>query len=91
MPAGDGHDPALAAELSDRGRALRGAVATLPRKQRQVIHLAYFHGLSYREVSLLTGLPLGTVKTRARAAFRDLRLTLQSADEYRGRKPSLPG
>jgi RNA polymerase sigma-70 factor, ECF subfamily len=50
-------------------RALEGLGAT----QREVIELAYFQGLSQREISQRTGVPLGTVKTRTASAMKRLR------------------
>jgi RNA polymerase sigma-70 factor, ECF subfamily len=40
---------------------------------REVLMLAYFEGLSQREISRRTGIPLGTVKSRTTAALRALR------------------
>lgn len=48
------------------------ALRTLPAEQRQPIQLAYFHGLSQREIAERTGQPLGTVKTRVRIAMEKL-------------------
>jgi RNA polymerase sigma-70 factor, ECF subfamily len=50
-------------------RALEGLGAA----QREVIELAYFQGLSQREISQRTGMPLGTVKTRTSSAMKRLR------------------
>ena len=50
---------------------------------REVIELAYFGGLSQREISRRTGIPLGTVKTRTARAFRTLRKELALADAWR--------
>src|SRR5215211_3714280 len=50
-------------------RALEGLSAA----HREVIELAYFRGLSQREISQQTGLPLGTVKTRTSGALKRLR------------------
>ncbi|TQF16024.1 sigma-70 family RNA polymerase sigma factor [Myxococcus llanfairpwllgwyngyllgogerychwyrndrobwllllantysiliogogogochensis] len=55
----------------DRVR-VRRAMMTLPPEQREVVDLAYFEGLSQREISERTGDPLGTVKTRARLALEKL-------------------
>src|SRR3954467_3304752 len=48
------------------------AVEALPAAEREVIELAYFRGLSQSEIAAQTGTPLGTVKTRTRAALRHL-------------------
>jgi len=42
-----------------------------------VIRLAHFQGYTLREISEQTGLPLGTVKSRASYALRGLRLALE--------------
>ncbi|MCP3142132.1 sigma-70 family RNA polymerase sigma factor [Pyxidicoccus xibeiensis] len=55
----------------DRGRVL-AALKQLPPEQREVVELAYFEGLSQREIAERTGDPLGTVKTRARLALEKL-------------------
>src|SRR5215217_4500639 len=40
------------------------ALEVLDGPHKEVINLAYFEGLSQREISQRTGVPLGTVKTR---------------------------
>ena len=47
---------------------------------REVIDLAYFQGLSQREISQQTGMPLGTVKTRTTRALKRLRERLMAQD-----------
>jgi RNA polymerase sigma-70 factor (ECF subfamily) len=56
-----------------RWRALYFAVQTLSAEHRQVIELAYYQGLSQSEIAETLGWPLGTVKTRLRAAMEQLR------------------
>lgn len=60
-------------------RALEG----LDSAHREVIELAYFQGLSQREISLQTGVPLGTVKTRTSRALKRLRKGLMLRDTPR--------
>jgi RNA polymerase sigma-70 factor (ECF subfamily) len=56
------------------------ALEMLDAVHREVIELAYFGGLSQREISLRTGVPLGTIKTRTARAFRSLREELSIED-----------
>jgi len=67
----------VAARL-DRDR-VRAAVAALPDDQQRAIELAYFDGLSHREIADRTGMPLGTVKGRVRLGLRKLRGLLAEA------------
>jgi RNA polymerase sigma-70 factor (ECF subfamily) len=76
VPADDSHDPALWAELADLRSRLKAALAQLPRGQRRVIELAYFGGLTQRQVSCATRSPVGTVKTRTRIGLLRLRKLL---------------
>ena len=57
----------------DASSRVAAALAELPPPQREVIVLAYFEGLSHSEIAERLGLPLGTVKGRARLALDRLR------------------
>ena len=59
------------------------ALEVLDTPHREVIELAYFGGLSQREISEQTGAPLGTVKSRTARAFKSLRGELAIQDTSR--------
>ena len=47
----------------------RGIIQTLSVEQRKTLEMAFFDGLTHTEIAEMTGEPLGTVKTRIRAAL----------------------
>ena len=51
---------------------MRMAVETLPEEQRRAIGMAFFDGLTHREIAERDGLPLGTVKGRLRLGLKRL-------------------
>lgn len=51
-------------------KQVRNAVADLPVPHRQAIFLAFYHGLTYREVAETLNIPEGTAKWRLRNALR---------------------
>jgi RNA polymerase sigma-70 factor (ECF subfamily) len=64
--------PAEQAEQSWRSFCVHRALETLPGHQRELVELAYWGGLSQTEIAQQLELPLGTVKTRTRAALKRL-------------------
>jgi RNA polymerase sigma-70 factor (ECF subfamily) len=68
--------------LADRQRIIRNALVDLPGPQRQVLELAYFNGLTQREIAEQLDTPLGTIKTRMRLGLRKLQesIDIQSLD-----------
>ena len=74
-PAPD-NDPASIAWSEIQAAEIRSALTELPEAQRQALTLAYFGGYTQSQIAELTGVPLGTVKTRTLAAMRKLRLRL---------------
>ncbi|HEV7402623.1 MAG TPA: sigma-70 family RNA polymerase sigma factor, partial [Chthoniobacteraceae bacterium] len=57
---------------------LNRVMATLPVAQKEVIELAFYKGMSQREIAASTGIPLGTIKTRIELAMKKI------ADALRG-------
>ena len=76
-----GANPTWEAAIARRSAAqLRGALEELPSEQREAIELAYFGGRTYREIAVLTGVPLGTANGRLRLALAKLRDALSLTD-----------
>jgi RNA polymerase sigma-70 factor (ECF subfamily) len=66
-----------AAEGAIAAAQLHDALDRLSVEQYQVLDLAYFKGFTRQEIARITGLPLGTVHTRARLGLQNLRSILQ--------------
>jgi len=60
----------------DTAEIFRRILATLPTAQREAVQLAYYAGLSQRDIARRTGIPLGTIKTRLELAVRKLRAAI---------------
>jgi RNA polymerase sigma factor (sigma-70 family) len=73
-----GFDARLA--VAQSGAGVRSALTQLSSDQRTLVQLAFYDDKSHSEIARETGLPLGTVKTRLRAAATRLR---QLLEEYR--------
>lgn len=74
VPTGPGADEAAIGGIM--AGKVREALAKLPTDQREALALAYFGGYTQREVASLTGVALGTVKSRMFAGVRKLRSLL---------------
>jgi RNA polymerase sigma-70 factor (ECF subfamily) len=57
---------------ADAASVVRAALRTLPPDQRRAVELAYFGGLTYRDVARQMGIPEGTAKSRVRMALAKL-------------------
>jgi RNA polymerase sigma-70 factor, ECF subfamily len=58
--------------LNDLRHFLKECMRILPRLQREALELAFFKGLSHREIAAATHAPLGTVKTRLELGLQKL-------------------
>jgi RNA polymerase sigma factor (sigma-70 family) len=67
-----------------RAERTRESLKTLPPEQRELLLLAYYGGYTQTEIAGLTGLPLGTVKSRTLTAMRKLRVVLGGSVDVDG-------
>lgn len=72
-----GMEQQFSAEMNVDHIGVRDVVQKLDPKHRQLIELLYFEGYTQAEVSDELDIPLGTVKSRVRKAFSDLRVLLK--------------
>lgn len=68
-------------DLQAEARRLRAALAGLPPLERSAVEAAYLRDMTYSEVALQSGEPLGTIKTRIRSALARLRKALEVRDK----------
>lgn len=67
----------------DEDRQLAVAVMELPIQYRELIYLHYFQEMKLKEISEITGVKLGTVKTRLRQAKRRLKTYWEESTDGR--------
>ena len=74
-------DPEEDFVMADVRETLRKLLKTLPEAQQQAIDLAFYKGMSQREIAAHTGIPLGTIKTRLELGLKKLTVALK---DYQG-------
>ncbi|MBC8104211.1 MAG: sigma-70 family RNA polymerase sigma factor [Cytophagales bacterium] len=79
-PAHQGGDPYRAVESQEQKTRIRGAVLSLPEKQRVVVALHYFEGQSCEEISEVIGCSVGTVWSRLHYACKRLKGLLETSE-----------
>ncbi len=65
-------------ERHDLREVLARIIATLPPAQQQAIDLAFYKGMSQREIAAHTHIPLGTIKTRLELGLKKIADGLKS-------------
>jgi RNA polymerase sigma-70 factor (ECF subfamily) len=71
-------DMAGDADRSRIAEKVRGLLGAMPPAHRSALEMAYYKGLTHKEIAAKTGEPLGTIKTRIRAGLAALRKAFQS-------------
>jgi RNA polymerase sigma-70 factor (ECF subfamily) len=74
-------DPESLLIRADRATAISRAMSKLPGRFQELLVLREFHGLSYRELADVTGIPIGTVMSRLSRAREALRCAFQQDGE----------
>lgn len=72
----DGVQPDRAASVSILDRYLQSAIDTLQTKYREALILRDVEGMSYKQIADITGVPVGTVKSRVNRARKKLQRKL---------------
>ncbi|MEO8754248.1 MAG: sigma-70 family RNA polymerase sigma factor [Casimicrobiaceae bacterium] len=72
----DDKDPLDILGATDRASAVHRALLLLKPKERQLVSLAFFRGLTHQEIAVACAMPIGSVKTTMLKAFRQMRETL---------------
>ncbi len=68
--------PDARVEAMETETRVRAAMKDLPEEQVGLLKLAFYEGLSHREIAEKLGVPLGTVKSRIRLAFAKMKVRL---------------
>lgn len=77
LPAGV-EAPDARIEAMETETRVRAAMKDLPEEQLQLLRLAFYEGLSHREIAEKLDVPLGTVKSRIRLAFGKMKSRLEN-------------
>ncbi len=81
---GNKFDPLETTIFSDRTELVKKALGEIPESQSEVLKIAYYRGLTQREISDQLDIPLGTVKTRMRQGMIKLKDILEEFISYNG-------
>jgi len=85
--ADDSPPPGAALEAAEQQRLVREVIERMPPSLREVLLMAYYHRLSYKDIAETLGIPLGTVKSRLHAAVSCFARAYKSIEERHRREP----
>jgi len=67
-------------QADERDLRVKQAMERLPKEQADIVRLAFYHDWAHAKIAEVSGLPLGTVKSRLRLAFAKLRESFTATD-----------
>ncbi len=71
-------NPLDAIESVEQQQQVLRSLSKIPPEQRQAIEMAYYQGLTHTEIAIVSGVSLGTVKTRIRLGLSKLKVTFST-------------
>lgn len=84
---GESQSPESAAVASNERERLMRALETLPPRSREVLVLRELEGCSYKEIAIITAIPMGTVMSTLARARERLERVLRNADPSSSARP----
>lgn len=66
-------NPEISTQKNQSAVIIKEALRDLSEEQNEIINLSFYQGLSHRKISEKLDIPLGTVKSRVRLAFKNLK------------------
>jgi RNA polymerase sigma-70 factor (ECF subfamily) len=84
--------PTESAEQTETRQLVRQAVQSMPEHLREILLLAYFQQMSYKQIAQMLGVPLGTVKSRLHQAVATFaQLWRHQREQAESEAPTTPG
>lgn len=77
QPEAERFDPIQAVEIDDQQDAVQKALAKLPHRQSQVLHLVFYQDLTLEEAGAILGISIGSARTHYERGKKKLRSLLE--------------
>jgi RNA polymerase sigma-70 factor (ECF subfamily) len=87
QPASQMPSPEAVSAQRELAQLVTAALAELPERQRLVLVLRHYEGMSFEDIARLTATPASTLKSRFAAALNHLRIRLRHLDPTKEHRP----